>query len=174
MTQSSENSGQGFCFAPAGRPPDQQDRVVTDAGGSRAAAGTNAINPTVEEHRMEVEPSPLVHGGIDGGGFGFAGGSSDVEGSIGCAKGKLSFRDTVVGQRSEGQKDNFICDLDVDLEADDVNIGNVGEIPEIKFSERVHRIIDEKLAKSLVVRLLGRPIGYRALHNRVHAMWTGR
>ncbi|GMI75472.1 hypothetical protein HRI_001216500 [Hibiscus trionum] len=98
-------------------------------------------------------------------------GSPAAGDQLGAAKGKLSFRDMVVGQRSEGQKDNFICDLDVDLEADDVVIGSVGEVPEIKFSERVHRIIDDKLAKSLVVRLLGRSIGYRALHNRVHMMW---
>ncbi|GMJ12359.1 hypothetical protein HRI_004905100 [Hibiscus trionum] len=121
--------------------------------------------------QMEVKDTPPVSDGSAGAGGGPSAGPTETGGHKDDVKEKLSFCDMVVGQRSEGQKDNFICDLDVDLEANDVVIGNVGEVPEIKFSKRVHRIIDDKLAKSLVVRLLGRSIVYRALHNRVHMMW---
>ncbi|GMI72718.1 hypothetical protein HRI_000941100 [Hibiscus trionum] len=169
---SSEVLGRDCGLAPVGRPPDQHAQEVT-RGDSLVHDDNAALGDDNGEtgQQMEIEDTPhatVVM--VDAGGEAITG-SPAVGEQKGAAQGKPSFRDMVVGQRSEGQKDNFICDLDVDLEADDVVIGNVGEVPEIKFSERVHCIIDDKLAKSLVVRLLGRSIGYRALHNRVHMMW---
>ncbi|KAK8677362.1 hypothetical protein V6N13_142906 [Hibiscus sabdariffa] len=81
---------------------------------------------------------------------------------------KPSFRDMVIGQTGSVQKYNFISDLDVELQACDVVIGSNGVLPEIRFSESVHRAIDEKLSKSLITRLLGKTIGYRALKNRIN------
>ncbi|KAL4290564.1 hypothetical protein GQ457_14G013460 [Hibiscus cannabinus] len=73
--------------------------------------------------------------------------------------------------RSDLKKDKFISDLDVDLLDDDVVVNNSGVFPKIRFSDRFHQQIDVKLSKSLIVRLLGRSIGYRALKNRVLALW---
>ncbi|KAL4367287.1 hypothetical protein GQ457_05G019250 [Hibiscus cannabinus] len=62
--------------------------------------------------------------------------------------------------------------MDVELSAKDVVIGLDGLLSRIHFSERVHKAIDEKLSKSLIVRLLGKSIGYRTLLNRIQSMWT--
>ncbi|KAL4346847.1 hypothetical protein GQ457_17G009160 [Hibiscus cannabinus] len=82
-----------------------------------------------------------------------------------------SFRDMVAGRSLVAQKDNFISDLDVDSLDEDVVVNNSGVFLEIRFSDRVHQHIDAKLSKSLIVHLLGRSIGYRALKNRVIASW---
>ncbi|KAL4324684.1 hypothetical protein GQ457_11G014580 [Hibiscus cannabinus] len=54
---------------------------------------------------------------------------------------------------------------EVDVRADDVRLGGSSTLPEIQFSNRVHDAIDAKLANSVVIRLLGKSIGYRALLN---------
>ncbi|KAE8712723.1 hypothetical protein F3Y22_tig00110234pilonHSYRG00056 [Hibiscus syriacus] len=50
-------------------------------------------------------------------------------------------------------------------------IGLDGPIPDIRFSDRVHNPIDEKLAKSVVVRLLRKKINYNALLLRIQTLW---
>ncbi|KAL4366606.1 hypothetical protein GQ457_05G014170 [Hibiscus cannabinus] len=45
-------------------------------------------------------------------------------------------------------------------------------LPKIRFSDRFHDAIDEKLANSLIIRLLGKSIGYRALLNCIHTLWN--
>ncbi|KAL4385355.1 hypothetical protein GQ457_15G011870 [Hibiscus cannabinus] len=69
-------------------------------------------------------------------------------------------------------KDNFISALDVDLQADDVVIGNNGVLPKICFSKRVHRAINENLFISLIMHLLGKSIGYQALKNHIQSLWN--
>ncbi|KAL4340504.1 hypothetical protein GQ457_08G008970 [Hibiscus cannabinus] len=41
----------------------------------------------------------------------------------------------------------------------------------IKFSERVHAQIDKSMRNVIIVRLLGRSIGFGTLQNRLHSMW---
>ncbi|KAL4284922.1 hypothetical protein GQ457_16G024930 [Hibiscus cannabinus] len=65
-----------------------------------------------------------------------------------------------------------IKELDVEVKEEDVRFGGGSELSEIWFSDRVHDAIDAKLAKSMIVRLLGRPIGYLALWNHIHALWN--
>ncbi|XP_039053191.1 uncharacterized protein LOC120195170 [Hibiscus syriacus] len=77
----------------------------------------------------------------------------------------------VAGSTENRKRDNFIADLDVDLREGDVKIGMKGTIPSICFSERVHDSIDEKLSKSIIVRLLGKKICYNALLNRIQILW---
>ncbi|KAL4340767.1 hypothetical protein GQ457_08G017640 [Hibiscus cannabinus] len=54
---------------------------------------------------------------------------------------------------------------------EDVRIGGCSSLPEIQFSDRVHEAIDAKLANSVIMRLLGRSIGYQTLLNRIHLLW---
>ncbi|KAL4310986.1 hypothetical protein GQ457_01G041260 [Hibiscus cannabinus] len=54
---------------------------------------------------------------------------------------------------------------------DDFVIDRTGKFPSIKFSDRVHEQIDANMSTSVIVRLLGRSIGYRTLVTRVHALW---
>ncbi|KAL4310070.1 hypothetical protein GQ457_01G015050 [Hibiscus cannabinus] len=74
----------------------------------------------------------------------------------GDSKVKLSFRDTLMGKGTMQSPNLTISELDVT----------------IRFSDRVHDAIDEKLANSVIIRLLGKSIGYRALLNRIQALWN--
>ncbi|MFQ6626947.1 hypothetical protein Gotur_005040 [Gossypium turneri] len=67
-----------------------------------------------------------------------------------------------------------ICLLDYDdleiLEGD-VKVSTDGPYPKIFFSEHVHEILDKSMEQIVVVRFLGRTIGYKALINRIQALW---
>ncbi|KAE8727624.1 hypothetical protein F3Y22_tig00005459pilonHSYRG00365 [Hibiscus syriacus] len=86
---------------------------------------------------------------------------------VGC--GKLSFRDMVKGSSMRGQLNVSTHDMDVDVLPKDIKNQFRWVFPEIKFSGRVH---DAKLANSIVVWLLDKSIGYRALLNRIKMIWN--
>ncbi|KAL4332004.1 hypothetical protein GQ457_07G003470 [Hibiscus cannabinus] len=96
----------------------------------------------------------------------------DELGGGGSMTSKPSFRDMLTGRLGEGLVKPQISDLDVDMEAGDVQITSMDGTPRVCFSERVHNMVDDKLAKSVIVRLLGRSIGYTVMLNRIRAMWN--
>ncbi|KAE8668584.1 hypothetical protein F3Y22_tig00112293pilonHSYRG00284 [Hibiscus syriacus] len=51
------------------------------------------------------------------------------------------------------------------------SLKDMGTILDIRFSERVHKSIDEKVSKSVIVRLLGKKLGYKALLNQIQLLW---
>ncbi|KAE8702157.1 hypothetical protein F3Y22_tig00110500pilonHSYRG00187 [Hibiscus syriacus] len=65
-----------------------------------------------------------------------------------------------------GINDDEIVVLD-----EDYVIDKSGAFPTIKFSEKVHDQIDKNMRNVIIVRLLGRMIGYKALLNRIQALW---
>ncbi|KAL4279049.1 hypothetical protein GQ457_03G029200 [Hibiscus cannabinus] len=81
-----------------------------------------------------------------------------------------SFKDKLLGAVS--RKPSTLTDLDVEVKAEDVQIGGNGTLPEIRFSDTVHNEVDVQLASSVIIRLLGKSIGYRALLNRVQSLWN--
>ncbi|KAL4379615.1 hypothetical protein GQ457_02G019060 [Hibiscus cannabinus] len=85
---------------------------------------------------------------------------------------KSSFRDSLLGKDSVRSTDQLISELDVEVTDEDVLIGGYSVLPEIRFSNKVHEAIDEKLSKSVIIRLLGKLIGYRALLNRIQSLWN--
>ncbi|KAL4386031.1 hypothetical protein GQ457_09G026140 [Hibiscus cannabinus] len=85
---------------------------------------------------------------------------------------KPSFRDSLLGRDGTRTTDQLISELDVEVTDDDVLIGGDSVIPEIRFSDKVHEAIDRKLSKSIIIRLLGKSIGYRALLNRIQSLWN--
>ncbi|KAK9209900.1 hypothetical protein WN944_002269 [Citrus x changshan-huyou] len=60
---------------------------------------------------------------------------------------------------------------DWDFEEGDVIESNEGSMPSITFSVRVHVKLSEPWKNSVVVKLLGHTIGYRALCARLNGMW---
>ncbi|KAL4382918.1 hypothetical protein GQ457_15G016510 [Hibiscus cannabinus] len=93
----------------------------------------------------------------------------------GLAKfGKPSFRDMVIGYSNDTVLAKDIHDLDVEIQEDDVVMSSTDGIPTIDFFERVHALIDSKLVNSVIVRLLGRSIGYAALLSRIKTLWNLR
>ncbi|KAL4323250.1 hypothetical protein GQ457_11G015960 [Hibiscus cannabinus] len=82
-----------------------------------------------------------------------------------------SFRDMLMGGLSAGHKVSSIPDLDVDIQEEDVKFSIVNGTPTICFSDRLHALVDAKLEHSVIIRLLGRSIGYNALLNRIRGPW---
>ncbi|KAE8720374.1 hypothetical protein F3Y22_tig00020138pilonHSYRG00048 [Hibiscus syriacus] len=78
----------------------------------------------------------------------------------------------VMGDLVSNMESIMINYLDVEVQPEDVVFSNDGILPEIKFSERVHEAIDEKLANSVAIHLLGKKIGYKALLNRIKTLWN--
>ncbi|MBA0776807.1 hypothetical protein Gotri_011753, partial [Gossypium trilobum] len=44
----------------------------------------------------------------------------------------------------------------------------------IAFSDRLHKFIERKMARTIIVKHLGRKIGFNALLNKVTTLWSSR
>ena len=71
--------------------------------------------------------------------------------------------------RSTMQKCPF--DLDIEILDQDVSIGSEDDMPTICFSDRVKSILASKMENSVIVKLLGKSIGYKTLHSRIVSLW---
>ncbi|XP_017618098.1 uncharacterized protein LOC108462689 [Gossypium arboreum] len=60
---------------------------------------------------------------------------------------------------------------DFDLRADDVQTSIINGVPTINFSDRVKEILFKEMELTLVIKLLGRNIGYNTLLNRITSLW---
>ncbi|KAL4378748.1 hypothetical protein GQ457_02G018860 [Hibiscus cannabinus] len=93
-----------------------------------------------------------------------------LEGGVGGVQSKPTSRDMLTGRMIVSSVGLSIPDLDVDMEDEDVQITSMDGTPMINFLDRVHSIVDDKLAKLVIVRLLGRSIGNNMLLNRIRAL----
>ncbi|XP_050217715.1 uncharacterized protein LOC126668568 [Mercurialis annua] len=84
---------------------------------------------------------------------------------------KISFKDTLMnnfkGDRSS-QDEDFEA---FTLEEKDIEFGDSKGMPTINFSDRVHNLISQNMKLCIVVRLLGKNIGYRTLLSRILKLW---
>ncbi|XP_028766618.1 uncharacterized protein LOC114724436 [Neltuma alba] len=79
---------------------------------------------------------------------------------------KPSFRDKLLNKTPDSTpEDEFI------LEEGDVYVDKKGIFPAIAFSPRVHKILDESMRYTVVLKLLGRPIGYQRLRDNLLRLW---
>lgn len=60
---------------------------------------------------------------------------------------------------------------EITLLEDDVKISLDGLYPQVCFSKRIHSLIDESNRQMVIVRMLERPIEYRALSKRIKSLW---
>lgn len=58
-----------------------------------------------------------------------------------------------------------------ELTDSDVMWSMVNGVPSIEFSKRINRILINNMALLVVIKLLGRSIGYSALYNKVCSLW---
>ncbi|KAL4384528.1 hypothetical protein GQ457_15G012170 [Hibiscus cannabinus] len=72
---------------------------------------------------------------------------------------------------SSRKSTSAFVDEEVVVLDEDVILQRDGKIPSIQFSPRVHDQVDRNLRNAIIVRLLGRTIGFRSLWNRIHALW---
>ncbi|KAE8655312.1 hypothetical protein F3Y22_tig00117032pilonHSYRG00090 [Hibiscus syriacus] len=54
----------------------------------------------------------------------------------------------------------------------DIIMDNSGDFPRISFSKRIHDLIDQNMKQVIITRLLGKKIEYKALINRIYALWN--
>ena len=83
----------------------------------------------------------------------------------------LSFKDALVHTDQYGHSDDTEMEEEWDFEPGDVTIGDDGSMPVIKFSKRIQDKLIKPWQNSVVVKLLRRNIGYKALCNRLKVMW---
>ncbi|KAE8704604.1 hypothetical protein F3Y22_tig00110450pilonHSYRG00928 [Hibiscus syriacus] len=83
-----------------------------------------------------------------------------------------SYADTLKGlTESPARIEPVFGDDDVQLLEGDVEVDRSGPYPMIQFSERVHETIDRNMGQTVIVRMLGKSVGYRALWNKIHTLW---
>lgn len=81
----------------------------------------------------------------------------------------LSFKDMLMEDRKELEEELTRREEDLEFEQEDVVIENRGLLPSISFSQQLAK----PRMNAVVVKLLGRSIGYEALCNRLEALWGG-
>ncbi|KAL4378484.1 hypothetical protein GQ457_02G025250 [Hibiscus cannabinus] len=60
---------------------------------------------------------------------------------------------------------------EIEVLDEDCSVDESGPFPIIRFSNKVHEQIDVCMKQTLIVRLLGKTVGYKALLNRINALW---
>lgn len=60
---------------------------------------------------------------------------------------------------------------DLEFGSEDVVIEKEGQILSISFSQKVHAQLERPWKNAVIVKLLGRTMGYRALCNRLESLW---
>ena len=77
----------------------------------------------------------------------------------------MSFRDSLMkDEMNEGVDDLDIADEDVIIETD-------GCIPSIVFSQKMQEQLVRPWKNTMIVKLLGRSIGYRSLCTKLESLW---
>ncbi|MBA0829530.1 hypothetical protein Goarm_014133 [Gossypium armourianum] len=88
-------------------------------------------------------------------------------------KGKKSFKEILmvnVGNKGGGTY-AILKNEDLDIVEDDLRFLLESLYPKIFFSDQVQEILGKNVEQTLVVKLLGRLIGYKAILNRIQVLW---
>ncbi|MBA0664768.1 hypothetical protein Goklo_004720 [Gossypium klotzschianum] len=86
----------------------------------------------------------------------------------------LSWKDLLMGNKIIEQKvdsGSQQSQEDFSLTEGDVKKSVINGIPSIEVSERVHQLLEKEMSTSVVLKLLGRNIGFTALQNRLYGIW---
>ncbi|KAH1081117.1 hypothetical protein J1N35_020878 [Gossypium stocksii] len=88
----------------------------------------------------------------------------------------MSWKDKLLGSHGAGSVSISAAtsvgnDSDFELLEEDVNKSIINGIPAIKFSDRIKEILFKEMESTIIVKLLGRNIGYNALQNRILFLW---
>ncbi|MFQ6663119.1 hypothetical protein Gotur_030757 [Gossypium turneri] len=86
----------------------------------------------------------------------------------------LSWKDLLMGNKIIEQKvdsGSQQSEEDFSLTEGDVKKSVINGIPSIEVSERVHQLLEKEMSTSVVLKLLGRNIGFTALQNRLYGIW---
>ncbi|KAG8501637.1 hypothetical protein CXB51_004070 [Gossypium anomalum] len=91
---------------------------------------------------------------------------------------KLSWKDKLLGTKSgvsdkeESGSSSIDSEEDIEILEGDIHRSIVNGIPAIDFSERIQHILFKEMERTVVLKLLGRNIGYGTLNNRIYSLWN--
>ncbi|MBA0631919.1 hypothetical protein Godav_000746 [Gossypium davidsonii] len=78
----------------------------------------------------------------------------------------------LIGSKKSLGKEVLEIDVDdVQLLEGDVTIGTEDNISSIRFSNSVHQILYRRMSRAVIVKLLGKKIGYHTLSNKIYNLW---
>ncbi|KAK5837166.1 hypothetical protein PVK06_012976 [Gossypium arboreum] len=90
----------------------------------------------------------------------------------------ISWKDKLLGV-NPGATDNeklespsTVIDDELKFFEGDIQRSIVNGIPAIDFSERIQKILFKEMEVTVVIKLLGRNIGYGVLNNRINSLWN--
>ncbi|KAH9665772.1 hypothetical protein KPL70_020428 [Citrus sinensis] len=84
----------------------------------------------------------------------------------------LSFKDKLMESQRTVVEDPINEDGALDFEPEDIMVEHGINMPSISFSPKIHAQLVRPWQYAVVVKLLGKSIGYRALCNRLGALWN--
>ncbi|KAK8482394.1 hypothetical protein V6N11_033154 [Hibiscus sabdariffa] len=84
-----------------------------------------------------------------------------------------SYKDTLLGDQNcvNPSDDDFLDEEDIELQDGDVTRGMEDGLVKIDFSDRVHKLAVKSLDQTIVIKVLGRRIGYSTLRNKLYEIW---
>ena len=82
----------------------------------------------------------------------------------------MSFRDSLMKDQSGAAEMNEGVD-DLDVADEDVIIETDGCIPSVVFSQKMQEQLVRPWKNTVIVKLLGRSIGYRSLCTKLESLW---
>ncbi|KAK8513931.1 hypothetical protein V6N11_021529 [Hibiscus sabdariffa] len=79
-----------------------------------------------------------------------------------------SYKDTLLGDQNHinPSDEDFLDEEDIDLQEGDVTRGMEDGLVTINFSDRVHDLAVKSLEQTIVIKTLGRTVGYTTLKNK--------
>ncbi|KAI9070917.1 hypothetical protein K1719_047118 [Acacia pycnantha] len=85
-----------------------------------------------------------------------------------CPRAQPSFKDKLLNSDSKASGEE---DDDLVLQQGDVSIGLNGNVPTVDFASHVLETLNQKIGLAVVVKLVGRRIGYRQLRMKLQNLW---
>ncbi|KAI9126827.1 hypothetical protein K1719_002423 [Acacia pycnantha] len=85
-----------------------------------------------------------------------------------CPNAQPSFKDKLLNSDSKASGEE---DDDLVLQQGDVSIGLNGNVPTVDFASHVLETLNQKMGLAVVIKLMGRRIGYRQLRMKLQNLW---
>ncbi|KAI9077148.1 hypothetical protein K1719_040970 [Acacia pycnantha] len=143
--------------------PDMEEDPMMDAPVETRSSPEGEVHVSVggssqdvPETQMTVDPSPNqeVHMNVD------------IETSAGIKA--PSFKEKLLNSLSESPEEE---EEDITIKQGDVSIGLNGNIPTVDFASHIIDTLNKKMGLAVVIKLLGRKIGFRPLRNQLQNLW---
>ncbi|KAK9007146.1 hypothetical protein V6N11_050979 [Hibiscus sabdariffa] len=85
----------------------------------------------------------------------------------------MSYKDSLLGESRDkpSQGDSFVEDDDIEILDGEVTRSIVDGMISIQFSERIQALAAKSMDRTIILKLLGRRIGYETLKMKIHDLW---